>query len=425
MPPTLPPSSKKRSSTFAALQNIEFRWLVISNAAFFLVMHGQTLTRSFLAWDMTGNEMSLAAINAAYAVPMIFFSLIGGALTDRIERRQLIQWGQLIVLASESCILVLLATQQLEFWHLIIAGIVGGVVIPVIMPARTAVVFDIVGQKRLGAAMGLSMAVVNISRVIGPMLMGWAISVYAATGAYIVATLLLFAAFLAMLKLSPKPVARMANSESRLSLYADVVAGLRYIGGQREIIVCLLFGFLPMLLAIPFQNVLILFADNVWAVGETGLGVLMAVSGLGGVLGSFWIAARGENVNRSKLMVANGIGSTLFLVAFSITGNFYLALVPLLLANLCASAAQTLNNTTMQLLVDNNQRGRVSALMMMAFGFTPLGVVPLAWMAQYIGIAATTAVAGATLALIIVTFYLTSVTLRTLDDKVRHSLREA
>ena len=421
----VPPNASQKSSrqTFLALQNIEFRWLLASNAAFFLSLHGQMLTRSYLAWNMTGEEMSLAYINAAYAIPMILCSIIGGALTDRFERRGLIQIGQAILLVSELAILLLLVIGQLAFWHLIVAGIIGGIVIPLIMPARTAMIFNIVGAARLGNAMALSMAVVNITRVIGPALMGLAISQYSVTAAYIIANILFLAAYFFMLKVDKKPIDRVLQGNAHLNLLEDIVAGLRYVSATKPVLACLVFGFLPMCLAMPIQNLLILYADNVWGVGEAGLGILMAVSGLGGVLGSLWLAMRGENSQRAKLMVANALGFTLCLAIFSLTSNFYLALAPLLLANLCASAAQTLNNTTVQLLVDDQQRGRVSALMMMAFGFTPLGVVPLAWAAQHIGIAATTTAASALLAMIIGAFFLLSATLRTLDTAVLAALK--
>ncbi|NNL56190.1 MAG: hypothetical protein HKO71_00430, partial [Pseudomonadales bacterium] len=164
-----PPQSAGKGwrQSFAALDNHEFRWLLASNGAFFLALHGQMLTRSYLAWEMTGREMALAYINMAYAIPMIVCSLIGGTLTDRFERRGLIQIGQAILLASEAAILLLLAMGQLEFWHLLVVGVIGGTVIPVIMPARTAVVFNIMGPLRLGNAMALAMGVVNISRVVG------------------------------------------------------------------------------------------------------------------------------------------------------------------------------------------------------------------------------------------------------------------
>ena len=168
----------------------QFRWLMASNAAFFLAMQGQVLTRTFLAWDLTQEEMSLAYINIAFAIPMLIFSLLGGAMSDRIERRKLIIIGQLILLANECTVLGLLIVGSLEFWNLLIAGVIAGVFMPFIMPARTALVYGVVGPNKLGNAMALSSAVMNLSRILGPAMMGFAISLYSTVGAYIIAVTL-------------------------------------------------------------------------------------------------------------------------------------------------------------------------------------------------------------------------------------------
>ena len=84
MSDTPPPGnrSSRWPATFSALEIRQFRWLLGGNAAFFLAMQGQVLTRTFLAWDLTGEEMSLAYINLAFAIPMLLFSLVGGAVSD-------------------------------------------------------------------------------------------------------------------------------------------------------------------------------------------------------------------------------------------------------------------------------------------------------------------------------------------------------
>ena len=84
-----------------------------SNAAFFLALQGQVLTRTFLAWELTQEEMSLAYINIAFAIPMLIFSLLGGAMSDRIERRKLVMIGQALLVANECFILVLLIFELL------------------------------------------------------------------------------------------------------------------------------------------------------------------------------------------------------------------------------------------------------------------------------------------------------------------------
>ncbi|MFT7688769.1 MAG: DHA3 family macrolide efflux protein-like MFS transporter, partial [Candidatus Azotimanducaceae bacterium] len=108
-------------------------------------MQGQILTRTILAWDLTGLAQSLAYINLVVAVPMIFASMIGGAITDRVERRQLIIIGQCLITGNEIFILGLLLIGELEFWHLLCTAFVAGCAFPFIMPARMAITVNVVG----------------------------------------------------------------------------------------------------------------------------------------------------------------------------------------------------------------------------------------------------------------------------------------
>ena len=389
-----------------------FRLFIASNAAFFLAMQGQVLTRTFLAWELTHDEMSLAYINIAFAVPMLLFSLIGGVLGDRFDRQRIIVIGQLFVVANESWVLMLLFTDSLAFWHLLIAGVLGGTIVPLIMPARSALVYNLVGEKKLGSAMALSSGVVNLSRVLGPAMMGVAISFFSIKGAYIISIFLFTLALFFMAGIHYQPIKKnVSNGNNR----QEIMLGIRYISGYPPLLVCVSFGLLPMLLALPVQNLMVVFADLVWSVGERGLGLLMGVSGLGGVLGSFWVASRGERTDRTQLMLISTASFGLLLIVFALSKNFYLALIPLFLANAAASASQTLNNTMAQILVTDEQRGRVSAFMLMAFGLTPLGVLPMAYLAQLIGIQSSTVVASVALLAAISLFYWQSQYLKQLD----------
>ncbi|MBT7763768.1 MAG: hypothetical protein HN740_02860, partial [Gammaproteobacteria bacterium] len=133
-----------RGSAFAVFSIAQFRWLFLGNATFFLAMNGQMLTRTLLAWDLTGSATSLAYINLVVAIPMIFASIVGGAITDRVERRQLVLIGQSLIVANEIFILTLMLTGYLEFWHLLCTAFVAGCAFPFIMPARMAITATVV-----------------------------------------------------------------------------------------------------------------------------------------------------------------------------------------------------------------------------------------------------------------------------------------
>jgi MFS family permease len=418
--PKQSPDTRQWPAALAAMELPAFRWLLWGNVAFFLAMQGQMLTRTVLAWQLTHREMSLAYINIAFAVPMFLVSLFAGAVCDRVERRRLIMIGQSLIILNEVFILGLLWLERLEFWHMLVAASVGGTVVPFIMPARTAIVFSVVGPGRLGNAMALSGSVMNLSRVVGPALLGFVVDIYTVKGAYLLSTLLYLCAFLCMFGV---PRSRSRDS-GRKALLADIAQGFRYIAGHRQLLVCLLFGLMPMMLAMPVQNLLVVFADEVWEVGERGLGILLATAGMGGVLGSLWIARRGENPRRVKIMVACAAGFGTCLLLFSQSPSFLPALVALLLANGFASACQTLNNTVIQLLVDDSVRGRMTSFMMMSFSLTPLGVLPLALLAEKASAPLAVAVASVLLMVIVAVFYFASGTLRQMDESVKKVIRE-
>jgi MFS family permease len=419
--PSIEPSIRK-PGVFSVLSIPEFRWLFVGNVAFFFAMQGQILTRSILAWDLTGSAQSLAYINLVVAVPMMFASMIGGAITDRVERRQLVIVGQCLITGNEIFILILLLLGQLEFWHLLCTAFIAGCAFPFIMPARMAITINVVGHERIQSAMAISGGAMNLSRVAGPAMAGIIIAQFSIVAAYIVSTLLYGAAVICMLFV--KRNIAIQPEGGKQPLLADIVYGFQYIKVNKPVMVCLLFGLVPMFLAMPFQSLLVMLVEQSWQTGETGIGILMGAGGVGGVLGSIWIARRGDKSERLQLMCVTVIGFAVLLGVFTQTSIFYLALLPLALANLCASAFQTVNNATVQILVDDSVRGRMSSFMMMSFGLTPLGVFPMAIAADYFG--AANAILGACIALVVVTaaFIGLSKTLREIDSTVEIAMEK-
>ena len=419
--PSIEPSIRK-PGVFSVLSIPEFRWLFVGNVAFFFAMQGQILTRSILAWDLTGSAQSLAYINLVVAIPMMFASMIGGAITDRVERRQLVIVGQCLITGNEIFILILLLLGQLEFWHLLCTAFIAGCAFPFIMPARMAITINVVGHERIQSAMAISGGAMNLSRVAGPAMAGIIIAQFSIVAAYIVSTLLYGAAVICMLFV--KRNIAIQPEGGKQPLLADIVYGFQYIKVNKPVMVCLLFGLVPMFLAMPFQSLLVMLVEQSWQTGETGIGILMGAGGVGGVLGSIWIARRGDKSERLQLMCVTVIGFAVLLGVFTQTSIFYLALLPLALANLCASAFQTVNNATVQILVDDSVRGRMSSFMMMSFGLTPLGVFPMAIAADYFG--AANAILGACIALVVVTaaFIGLSKTLREIDSTVEIAMEK-
>jgi len=115
---------------------------------------------------------------------MLVLAPFGGVLADRLERRNLILLAQSAVLTSELAILSLLLLGELRFWHLVAATALMGSAFPLIMPARQAIVVNIVGKRGLGSAMALNMTGVNVTRVVGPAAAGFLIPLLGVEGVY-------------------------------------------------------------------------------------------------------------------------------------------------------------------------------------------------------------------------------------------------
>ncbi len=424
----LPPG--KRPGIRASLDLLQlrpFRWLLISNTTFFLAMGSQMLVRPLIAYELTDSAEMLGLISMAVGLPMLIFSPLGGALADRVERRGLIIAGQVAILASECTVLTLYVTGALEIWHLAVAATLMGSIFPFSMPARQAITANVVGVGRITRAMALNMGMMNATRILGPAMAGFLVPFIGIAGTLACGTALYGIALISMFQVGrsvppnrpPRPV------------FEDMKDGFRYVWREKKVLAMLLYGIVPMFVLMPFQTYLVVFARDVWggvslpwgeASYEVGLAWLQATSGIGGLAGSLWLAASGDTPHRRRPMVLCLLGFALFLIGFAWTPLFWLALPPLLIAGMLSSIFQTLNNATIQVLIPDHVRGRVSSFMMMSFGLTQFGTWPMGVAIDNYG--APNTVAGAALIMIVVAvaFSWGSRSIRNLDGTVREAL---
>ena len=186
-----------------------------------------------------------------------------------------------------------------------------------------------------------------------------------------------------------------------------------------------MYGLVPMFLAMPFQTLLAIFARDVWQEGATGLGILNAAAGIGGVAGSAYVAWRGNRDERLRAQMISVICFGLLLAAFAFCPWFLPALGLIFCANIFASLFGTLNNTAIQLLIPDAVRGRVSAFLMMSFSLPMLGTLPLSRAAESVGAPMAVGAAAILAVVAAILFYMLSPELRRLDQRVREATAEA
>ncbi|MBK6663465.1 MAG: MFS transporter [Thermoflexaceae bacterium] len=408
-----PPRAGGWRAAFSSLDHQQFRWLYGSNLAFFFAMNGQFVVRSILAHDLTGNATSLGLVNLMVALPMLIISPFGGVVADRFERRKLIMIGQATLLVNELIIFTLLVTGLLEFWHLLVVVFILGCTFPFVMPARQSIVANIVGREGLPNAMALQMGGMNAARVAAPVTAGLIVAFAGIRWMYLIATVLYCVALFSMTRVHKSPPPPRDETVSPLG---ELAVGFRYVAKTPPVRALMLLSIVPIMFAMPFQTLLVVFAEDVWKVGEDGFGVLQAFAGIGGILGSIFVAWHGGERHHLRMMVASlfAFAGTLFL--FALSPWFLLALPLVLLTDVCASVFNTVNSTAVNMIIPDAVRGRVMSLMMMSFGLTPLGTMPVSAAADAWG--APAAVAGSAVAMAIISV-LMLVAFRSLRDVER------
>lgn len=395
------------------MRHWQFRWILYSNLAFFFAMNGQFVVRSILAYKLTDSALALGFVNLAVSIPMLIISPFGGVIADRVEKKRLMMGCQLVLLANEAAIFLLLVSGMLAFWHLLVVAVIMGCVFPFSMPARQAAVANIVGKKDLANAMALNMGGMNTARVVGPVTAGFVVAFLGINWMYVIAVALYLAAFLFMARIEQQPPAEVAEKKS---VIGDLLDGLRYVRDDPPVRILLALSLVPILLAMPFQALLVVFAEDTWHVGDSGLGMLQAAAGLGGIMGSMIVAWKGGTKRKLRLMMASlfAFCGTLFL--FALSPWFLLALPLVLVSDIFANMFNTVNNTTIQMLIPDSVRGRVASLMMMTFGLTPLGTMPVSAFADAFGAPAAVATASAITIGVSALFFLLSPALRGIDS---------
>jgi MFS family permease len=420
-PPSLPPYSDRphtdRSAPtpgwLAPFRVREFRWLYASNLCFFLAMQAQITVRSWLVFDLTDSAAAVGLLAGAVALPMLLVGPLGGVIADRLERRRLIALGQALILGNDLLLLVAMLLDAITLGYLIVAATVMGVALPLVMPARQAIVSDLVGRASFGSAFALNMGAMNASRVLGPASAGL-IYVAGVEVAYGAGVLLYVIALVCLLGVMRRP-----SAPADVPLMANFVEGARYVAQTRVLLMLLLFGIVPLSLAMPFQQLLVVFAEQVFEAGPLGFALLNTTAGLGGVVGAVYVARRGNDTARIRLMVTSMLGFSGSLLLFCAAPSLWPALPLALCATTFASVFGALNNTAIQLIVPDAVRGRVSSFLMMSVSVPLLGTVLVGRIAEWLG--PRVAVSGAAVLAVVVValFYLASAELRRLDLRLR------
>jgi MFS family permease len=363
----------------------------------------EQVARSYLVYEITGSKTMLGIIGLSGALPMLALSLFGGAVADRFPKKYLIQLSQigmtLVFLGYGITVNIgyLTEAHPESWWVLVVGGLIMGAIIALAMPARGAVIPEIVNREKLMNAIALNTMGMSFFQLAGPAIAGYVIAGFGyANIFYLMAGLnaaaIIFTTFL------PKTLPVEAV---RKNVMGEIKKGVQYIAHNRLIAFILLFMIAAVLLAMPFQMLMPVFAKDILQIGVEGQGTLMSLSGVGAIAASLVLASIKSRRRGLTLLISNIImGLGLIVFAFSV--SLPLSMIMMVMVGIGRIGGNTVGNALLQTHTDPEYLGRVMSIMMLNFGLSGLGTFFASILAETIS--APVAIGGLATALVVLSF---------------------
>jgi MFS family permease len=393
----------KAGQLFPALRERDFRILWFGMLPGILAMQMYFFVNGYFAFELTGAASSIGMVSMGFGLPMLLFSLVGGMTADRHSKLKILVASQIVLVAGASAMAALVLTGFVRLWHMIVIGGLMGTAFTFHMPARQSFIAELVSPPKLMNAVALGGAALNASRVLGPPLAGILIGMplIGVGGVYVLMAAMFGVVYISLTRITETP-ARPDRDET--TGFRAMVDGISYIRGNPVLPVLLALSLAPIILGMPYQALMPVFAKKVFSVGSGGLGVLMMANGVGALAGSLIIAATGRLRRPGLLQLGLGILFGVSLAVFSRVEDFRAAVIVLFFAGLVSASYLSLNATLIMEKSDKRYHGRVMSIYMLTFSALPLGNMFISMAADAFGAPATIGAGGTLLAVIVLVF---------------------
>jgi len=349
---------------------------------------GTWMTRiatSWLVYRLTGSAFLLGIVGFAGQIPSFLLAPFAGVLVDRWNRHRLLVITQVLALLQSLAMALLTLTGLITTWQIIVLSVFQGLINAFDMPARQAFVVEMVERREdLANAIALNSSMVNAARLIGPSLGGVVIAAIGEGWCFMIDAFSYIAVIVSLLAMTL--TSRMIQPLKETNLFEQLREGWNYIARFAPIRNILLLIGLVSLVGMPYTVLMPVIADNVLHGGPNTLGLLMAASGVGALIGAMLLAARKSVLGLGKYipLTAGAFGAGL--IAFSFSRVIWLSLLLMVLTGLGFMVQMAVSNTILQTIVDEDKRGRVMSFYTMAFmGTAPFGSLLAGSVAERIG----------------------------------------
>jgi MFS family permease len=354
----------------------------------------QTTAQAWLVTELTNSEFRVALVAAFQFMPVLFLSLIGGMIADRLPKRNLLVLTQIASAGLAAILAVLVWVDRVELWHVYVLALCLGVVNAFDLPARQAFLVEMVGKEDLVNAVALNSALFNGARIVGPAIAGILIATVGTAICFGINSISYLAVIvgLLMMRLKDRPTA------VRRAGFEEVREGLRYVRATPAL-------YLPMILVgfvatfgMNFNVWVPLLAKHELHTGAGEFGALTAALGIGSLIGALVLAFMGKRPQYTFMIATAallGLANLVLAIAGAIPLAVGVALAILPLNGFAMTTTMAMANSIVQTESRDELRGRVMSVYMMVFGGTaPFGALLAGAIASAFGTPTSIAIGG-------------------------------
>ena len=378
------------ATPFAALRHRNFRFFITGQFVSLCGTWMQGVALGWLVLELTDSAFAVGLVSAMGALPVLLFTLHGGALADRWNRRRaliLLQGGMLL----EALVLAVVAfTGHATLAWIIPLALIHGTLSAYEIPVRQSFLMDLVGRENLMNAIAMNSLAFNLSRVFGPALAGVVVAAAGAPTAFFVNA----ASYLAVLwglfqiRLDPALIVPRRTPPPLSEAFRYIFAP----GWPRTLITMTatytVFG-------LSFLAIMPAYARDVLGTGATGYGGLTSAFGIGAAIGGLVVAGFGPRFRRGEVALRGGLLIGISLLLAALLPIYGVAFVLLMAGGAAAAVAAIVTNTILQTEAPDHLRGRVIGFYaFIVVGLAPFGSLQAGWIAEHLGIRATAAIGG-------------------------------
>lgn len=362
-----------RLTTFSSLKHRDYLYVFLGVVFTSAGQWMENVALGWLVYEMTNSPFLLGVLGGLRAVPFLFFGLFGGAMADRVDRKALMLWSQLFILALYVWLVAVLFLGITQVWHIFAFVLLGSVAWVFNQPARQSMIPLLVPREDFMNAVALQSVGFNVTRVLGPVLGGVLMAWLGPTVTFVLITVTWLGVIWWTLLIRVPPVAAAPGARPRTSVLHDILEGLRYVRGNAVVRGLIILALVPQVVAMPYLNLMPVFARDVFGLDARGLGEMMMATGVGALVSTLAVASLGMYQGKGRLLLASGVALGTSVLGFGLSANYLLSLVLLVGAGGFTMAFMALSNTLLQLATDHEYLGRVMSIYMLDRGLFPLG----------------------------------------------------